>query len=63
MRVLFLAFAAVLSLGRGIAHAEDISGPMVVTKTIVEDSQRVGDVTCAATATPCIDFVDPHEAQ
>lgn len=38
------------------AQAEDISGPIVVTKTIFEDSQLVGDVTCAVTATPCIDF-------
>ena len=60
MRVLLLAFVAVLSLGRGIAHAEDISGPIVVTKTILEDSQLVGDVTCAATATPCIDFGASH---
>jgi len=39
-----------------LLHAEDISGPIIVTKTIFENSQLVGDVTCAVTATPCIEF-------
>jgi hypothetical protein len=44
----------------GAAQAEDISGVIVVTKVILEDSQLVGDVTCAPTATPCIEFGDSH---
>jgi len=59
MRIGLLTLAAILLLGGGIAHAEDISGPIVVTKTIFEDSQLVGDVTCAPTATPCIDSGHP----
>lgn len=60
MRVLLVAFAVGLSVGVRMAQAEDISGPIAVTKTIVEDSQLVGDVTCAPTATPCIDFGASH---
>jgi hypothetical protein len=60
MRDTFLALAVALCVGPASAQAEDISGPIAVTKTIVEDSQLVGDVTCAPTATPCIDFGASH---
>ena len=50
----------VMFLNGGIAHAEDISGVIVTTMTIFEDSQLVGDVTCAPTATPCIAFGASH---
>ncbi|HET9385829.1 MAG TPA: right-handed parallel beta-helix repeat-containing protein [Gemmatimonadales bacterium] len=33
-----------------------------MTKIIVEDSQLVGDVTCTATAIPCIQFAAPNMA-
>src|SRR5688500_3204538 len=56
MRTLFVALAVVVSVGAEIAQAEDIRGPILLTKTIFEDSQLVEDVTCAPTATPCIDF-------
>jgi hypothetical protein len=59
MRALFVALVVVVSLG-GVAQAEDITGPILVTKTIFEDSQLVEDVTCAPTATPCIDFGASH---
>lgn len=60
MKVLLVAFAVVLSMGGAVAQAEDISGTIVATKTIFEDSQLVGDATCAPTATPCIDFGASH---
>lgn len=49
-------FSLVLFVGAGIAEAEDISGTITFTKTIFEDSQLVGDVTCTMTDGPCIDF-------
>jgi hypothetical protein len=55
-----VAFSLVLFVGAGIAQAEDISGPIAVTKTIFEDSQLVGDVTCTMTDGPCIDFGASH---
>jgi hypothetical protein len=42
------------------ASAEDISGTITFTKTIFEDSQLVGDVTCTMTDSPCIDFGASH---
>jgi hypothetical protein len=50
------ALSAVVFAGAGIAEAEDISGTIDVTKTIVEDSQLVGDVTCTMKDSPCIAF-------
>lgn len=44
----------------GIVEAEDISGTIAVTKTIFEDSQLVGDVTCTMIDSPCIDFGASH---
>jgi hypothetical protein len=61
MRVSMLAgLAFVLFVGAGIARAEDISGPIAVTKIIFEDSQLVGDVTCTTTLSPCIEFGASH---
>lgn len=52
-----LCLLALLCTGK--AQAEDISGTITSTKTIVEDSQLVGPVTCTITAVPCIDFGAP----
>jgi hypothetical protein len=64
MRTVTLAVLAgvalVLFAGSGVARAEDISGPIAVTKTIFEDSQLVGDVTCTTTLSPCIEFGASH---
>jgi parallel beta-helix repeat protein len=51
-----IALLAVLLCVSGVAEAEDISGTIAFTKTIFEDSQLVGDVTCTMTDSPCIDF-------
>ena len=56
----FVACSFVLWVTAGVAKAEDISGPIAATKIIFDDSQLVGDVTCAVTATPCIAFGAPH---
>jgi len=56
----FAACSVVLFVGAGMAEAEDISGTIVFTKTIYEDSRLVGDVICELTATPCIDFGASH---
>lgn len=60
MRFSLVACAVVFCVGPVISAAEDIQGSITSTKTIFEDSQLVGDVTCAATATPCIDFGASH---
>jgi len=44
------------------AKAEDISGTITATKIIIEDSRLVGDVTCATTTGPCIQFGAPNIA-
>jgi parallel beta-helix repeat protein len=49
-----------LFVSAGMARAEDISGPIAATKTILEDSQLVGDVTCTMTLSPCIEFGASH---
>src|SRR5687767_6055084 len=51
-------WAAVLLLGfvAGPAGAENISGTIATTKFLTEDSQLVGNVTCATTTEPCIDL-------
>src|SRR5512145_2456906 len=53
------AIAIVLVL-TGTAAAEDISGTIDATKSITEDSQLVGDVSCAVIAGPCIRFDAPN---
>src|SRR5688572_13484769 len=55
-----VAFSLGFFMSAGIAQAEDISGPIAVTKTIFEDSQLVGDVTCTMVDGPCIDFGASH---
>ena len=60
MRGTTLAWLALLSVSRfgvvGVAEAEDISGIISTTKTIFEDSQLVGPVTCTITTDACIQF-------
>jgi hypothetical protein len=43
----------------GSAHAEDISGPITTTLTILNDSKLVGDVSCTVSAAACIVFGAP----
>jgi parallel beta-helix repeat protein len=52
VRILVIA-----SLGMGVAEAETISGNIVNTKVILEDSRLTGNVTCnVPEGTPCIQF-------
>lgn len=37
-------------------HAEEISGTISTTRTIMDDSKLVGDVTCTVTGAACIAF-------
>ena len=62
MKSVLLVWLAVLVLvvGAQNAKAEDISGPIAITKVIFEDSQLVGDVVCTMTDSPCIDFGVSH---
>ena len=60
-----LAAAACLVFGVGIAHATDLKGTITDTVTIFDDSQLVGDITCAVPMTlnganPCIAFGTDH---
>jgi hypothetical protein len=48
--------AAPLILAAGDAEADDISGAITSTRTILTDSRLVGDVTCTVTGAPCIVF-------
>ena len=43
----------------GVASAEDISGVIVRTLLLSEDTRLVGDVTCQVTGAPCISFGAP----
>lgn len=55
-----LSFGRIISLLSGVvcaggfAAGVDLSGPISSTVTIYENSQLVGDVTCATTNVPCI---------
>src|SRR5512146_1011805 len=49
-----------LLLGVGTAHAEDLSGTVVRTLVLSENSRLVGDVTCQVTGAPCIAFGAPN---
>ena len=49
-----------LTLSARIAHADDISGLITTTRTILQDSRLVGDVTCTVTGAPCIAFGAPR---
>jgi hypothetical protein len=40
----------------GVAHAEDISGTVVRTLMLSENTRLVGDVTCQVTGAPCLAF-------
>lgn len=56
-----LASAAVL-MGSSIVRAEDISGTVVRTLILSENSRLVGDITCQVTGAPCIAFGAPNLA-
>ena len=64
MRVKHVASAALVIAGlivsSGIASAEDISGTIVRTLMLSENSRLVGDVTCAVMGGPCIAFGAPN---
>lgn len=65
MRRAVFAWTTTITLVWGIAGsaaAEDISGTLVTTRTIFEDSRLVGHVTCTMTDGPCIDFGTPNIA-
>ena len=65
-RVAIAALAALaLFACAGHAQVKDISGTIISTMTILDDSQLVGDVTCAVPLTvtganPCITFGADH---
>ena len=48
--------AAPLMLAAGAAEADDLSGLITTTRTILTDSRLVGNVTCTVTGAPCIVF-------
>jgi len=52
--------AAPLMLAAGAAEADDLSGLITTTRTILSDSRLVGDVTCTVTGAPCIVFGTPR---
>src|SRR6266852_2580881 len=43
-------------ISTGPVQAAQISGTITTTMAITEDSQLVGDVTCAVTGVPCLDI-------
>jgi len=49
-----------LMVASGVANAEDISGVIVRTLVLSENTRLVGDVTCNVTAAPCIAFGAPN---
>ncbi len=49
-----------LIVASGIANAEDISGVIVRTLMLSENTRLVGDVTCKVTGAPCIAFGVPN---
>jgi parallel beta-helix repeat protein len=51
-----LAFGTQLFVGSETASAADISGTISSTRTITEDSQLVGNVTCTVTGAACLTF-------
>src|SRR5213076_2119829 len=54
--------ACALSLMAAGAAAEDISGTVVRTLILSENTRLVGDVTCTVTGGPCIAFGAPNIA-
>jgi len=55
MPVWLVLFLIALIAG-GAVRAEDISGTIATTRTIMNDSKLVGDVTCTVTGASCIVF-------
>ncbi len=49
-----------VTLSARLAHAEDISGPIVRTLILSETTRLVGDITCNVTGAPCIAFGEPN---
>ena len=54
--VLAALLAGGLIVSSGVASAEDISGTIVRTRVLSENSRLVGDVTCTVTGGPCMTF-------
>jgi len=52
--------SAALLLGAGVARAEDLSGTIVRTLMLSENSRLVGNITCQVTGAPCIAFGAPN---
>jgi len=57
--VIGLAAAALFGVS-GVADAEDISGIVVRTLLLSENTRLVGDITCTVTGGPCIAFGAPN---
>ena len=58
--VLAALVAGGLLVSSGVASAEDISGTIVRTLVLSENTRLVGDVTCTVTGGPCIAFGAPN---
>ena len=54
-----IVFGLAVFVVTATASAADIRGTISSTLTITEDSQLVGNVTCAVTGAPCISFGAP----
>jgi hypothetical protein len=59
-RAVLTAAVVIGFLVAGSAAAENISGTITTTKFLTEDSELVGNVTCATTTEPCIDLAASH---
>jgi parallel beta-helix repeat protein len=51
-----ISMVSAVVLCAGASYANDISGTISSTVTIVDNSRLVGDVTCTVTGAPCIAF-------
>src|SRR5581483_2920851 len=51
---------AAFLLSGSVAQAEDISGSIVRTLMLSENTRLVGDITCNVVGAPCIAFAVPH---
>ena len=58
--ILAALVAGGLLVSSGVASAEDISGTIVRTLVLSENTRLVGDVTCTVTGGPCIAFGAPN---
>ena len=54
------AVVAAFIMSAAVARAEDISGTIVRTLMLSENTRLVGDVTCTVTGGPCIAFGAPN---